>query len=85
MKFTKIRIDDDIIIDFLRIGRYRTERPGSKLIEYAYYSGYLYDEREYLYLQDIMYQRYLNKNQEHWLKLINRRIVECIVVNENPR
>lgn len=61
-----------------------TAKPNTAVIEYAWKARYIYDKREYDFLMDIRGKRKLTDKQLYWLRKINRRIVEAIVVNHAP-
>lgn len=54
--------------------------PNRDLIEYAFRRGYLYGDNEYDFLRNIVNKRKLTEKQKRWVRFINRRIVEKIVV-----
>lgn len=73
-----------LFIGLIAIRNNREAIPNRDLSEYAFQRGNLYDEREYGFLKDIENAQNLSESQRHWLRLINRRIIERIVVREMP-
>lgn len=68
-----------------RVRNNNSAKPNTALIEYAWRRGNLYTEKEYEFLTSICgRRRRLSEKQLHWLQLINRRIIESIVVREIP-
>lgn len=78
-----IQIDTGNLFDGLkRIAKDLTANANSDLIEHAYRMGYLYSEREYIFLKQTMLKRNLSKAQIDWKVKINRRIVSQTVVRK---
>lgn len=67
-----------------RIRSNTSAKPNLMLINYAWERGYLYGQNEYGFLFNINRRRNLSEPQLHWLRLINRRIIESIVVRRLP-
>ena len=76
-----IQIDTGNLFDGLkRIAKDNTANANSDLIEHAYRMGYLYSEKEYLFLKQTMKKRILSSAQIAWKTKINRRIVAQTIV-----
>lgn len=78
-----IQIDTGNLFDGLkRIAKDPTANANNDLIEHAYRMGYLYGEKEYVFLKQTMLKRNLSSAQIEWKKKINRRIVSQTVVRK---
>lgn len=78
-----IQIDTGNLFDGLkRIAKDLTANANNDLIEHAYRMGYLYGEKEYVFLKQTMLKRNLSSAQIEWKKKINRRIVSQTVVRK---
>ena len=78
-----IQIDTGNLFDGLkRIAKDLATNANNDLIEHAYRMGYLYGEKEYLFLKQTMRMRNLSAAQIAWKVKINRRIVSQTVVRK---
>ncbi|MEZ6030327.1 MAG: hypothetical protein R3C46_11320 [Hyphomonadaceae bacterium] len=78
-----IQIDTGNLFDGLkRIAKDLTANANNDLVEHAYRMGYLYGDKEYVFLKQTMLKRNLSKAQIDWKIKINRRIVSQTVVRK---
>lgn len=78
-----IQIDTGNLFDGLkRIAKDITANANNDLIEHAYSMGYLFGEKEYTFLKQIMRKRTLSPAQIAWKIKINQRIVNQTVVRK---
>lgn len=63
-----------------RIANDETANPNHDLIEHAYRMGYLYSDKEYLFLKQTALKRNLSPAQLAWKRKINRRILSQTIV-----
>lgn len=78
-----IQIDTGNLFDGLkRIAKDLATSANNDLIEHAYRMGYLYGEKEYLFLKQTMRKRNLSAAQIAWKVKINQRIVSQTVVRK---
>ncbi|TNE64584.1 MAG: hypothetical protein EP335_06920 [Alphaproteobacteria bacterium] len=76
-----IQIDTGNLFEGLkRITKNLEANANRDLIEYAYKMGYLYGEKEYIFLRQTMRKRNLSAAQIAWKVKINRRIINETVV-----
>lgn len=81
-----IRIDTGNLFDGLRrIAADDTANANNDLIEHAYRMGYLFDEKEYLFLKQTMLKRNLSAKQIAWKQKINRRILGQTVLKRRTQ
>lgn len=78
-----IQIDTGNLFDGLkRISKDPASNANDDLIEYAYKRGYLYGEKEYIFLKQTSRKRKLSDAQKSWKEKINRRILNKTVVRK---
>jgi hypothetical protein len=76
-------IDTSTLFDGLkRIAKDHSANPNEALVDFAWKKGYLYDEREYEFIQQMCRKRKRSEAQNSWVAKINRRIVNKIVVKK---
>lgn len=76
-----IQIDTGNLFDGLkRIAQDDSANANNDLIEHAYRMGYLYGEKEYVFLKQTMRKRVLSPAQLAWKQKINRRILQQTIV-----
>ncbi len=63
-----------------RIAKDLNANANADLVEHAYRMGYLYNEKEYIFLRQMVGKRALSPAQASWRAKINRRIVNKTVV-----
>jgi hypothetical protein len=81
-----IQIDTGNLFDGLkRIAKDSTANANHDLIEHAYRMGYLYGEKEYLFLLQTAKKRKLSPAQLSWKMKINNRIVAQTVVQRRTK
>lgn len=81
-----IQIDTGNLFDGLRrIAADDSANANHDLIEHAYRMGYLYGEKEYIFLKQTALKRSLSTAQIAWKKKINRRILLQTVVKRRTQ
>ena len=76
-----IQIDTGNLFEGLkRIAKDNSANANSDLIDHAYQMGYLFDEKEYKFLQQTALKRNLSAKQIEWKQKINRRILSKTIV-----
>lgn len=81
-----IQIDTGNLFDGLRrIAADDSANANHDLIEHAYRMGYLYGEKEYIFLKQTALKRSLSTAQTAWKKKINRRILLQTVVKRRTQ
>ena len=63
-----------------RIAKDLSANANDAVIEFAHARGYLFGSKEYNFLKSTKLKRNLSSRQMEWKKKINRRIVNCTVV-----
>jgi hypothetical protein len=81
-----IGIDTGTLFDGLRrLSNDPSSNANAAVVEHAWKNGFLYDEREYRFLLQIMRKRKLSEAQQAWKIKANRRILQQTVVARRTR
>lgn len=81
-----IQIDTGNLFDGLkRIAKDVSANANNDLVEHAYRMGYLFGEKEYLFLKQTMRKRILSPAQLAWKQKINRRILSKTIVQRRTK
>lgn len=81
-----IQIDTGNLFEGLkRIAKDVSANANNDLVEHAYRMGYLFGEKEYLFLKQTMRKRILSPAQLAWKQKINRRILSKTIVQRRTK